>query len=433
MRIYDIIDKKRHAQRLSLEEIEFVISSYMKNEIADYQMSALLMAICINSMDEEETSNLCRAMVYSGDVLDLSPLGKNTVDKHSTGGIGDKTTLIVAPIVASLGCTVAKMSGRGLGFTGGTIDKLESIDGFKTELSPKDFFEQARKSGIVVVGQSASLAPADKKLYALRDVTATVESIPLIASSIMSKKIASGAKSIVLDVKVGSGAFMKTIDSARALAEAMIKIGRSFDRNVTCILSDMNVPLGLCVGNSLEVWEAISVLSGRGEKRLTELCTAVSASMVSSALNFSYETAKEKVENAIKSGSALEKFYAWIENQGGDVSKIKDTSSLLGAKYKKQIVSEKSGYVCGLDAQKIGVASMTLGAGRVKKSDHIDHLAGIVLNKTHGDYVSKGEVLATMYTSNELLFEGASLLFNESILIGECEPKKSSLIYEIIK
>lgn len=433
MRIYDIIDKKRHGFKLSREEIEFVISSYMKNEIADYQASALLMAICINGMDEEETNDLTRAMVDSGESLDLSPLGSCTVDKHSTGGIGDKTTLIVAPIVASLGCTVAKMSGRGLGFTGGTVDKLESIDGFKTELSPSDFFEQAKECGIVVVGQSANLAPADKKLYALRDVTATIESIPLIASSIMSKKIASGAKSIVLDVKVGSGAFMKNVNSARALAEAMIKTGKSFGRNVTCVLSDMNVPLGLCVGNSVEVWEAIEVLSGKGEKRLCELCICVSASMVSSALGVSYDEAKLMVENSIKSGSALAKFYDWIEKQGGDVSKIKDKDSLLSAKYKKQIIAQNSGYIDSLDAQKIGVASMSLGAGRAKKTDTIDHLAGIILNKTYGDYVKVGDVIATMYTSSEALLDSANEIFDDAISISKESPKEKDLIYEIIK
>ncbi len=433
MRIYDIIDKKRHGLKLSQEEIEFVVLSYMKNEIADYQVSSLLMAICINSMDEEETNALTKAMISSGEVLNLSSLGDFTVDKHSTGGIGDKTTLIVAPIVASLGCVVAKMSGRGLGFTGGTVDKLESIDGFKTELEPSEFLEQAKGTGIVVVGQSASLVPADKKLYAMRDVTATIESIPLIASSIMSKKIASGSKSIVLDVKVGSGAFMKTVQSAKSLANAMIKIGNSFDRRVTCIISDMNVPLGLCVGNSVEIWEAIEVLSGRGEKNLCELCKAVSSCMVSSALDIDYDDAKSRVENAIKSGIALEKFYEWISKQGGDVSKIKDDGLLLGAKYKREIISNTDGYISSLDAQKIGIASMSLGAGRVKKEDEIDHQAGVVLNKTYGDYVKRGEVLATLYTSNEALLDSACNLFNEAILISEEKPKEKTLIYDIIK
>ncbi|MBO5338502.1 MAG: thymidine phosphorylase [Clostridia bacterium] len=433
MRIYDIIDKKRHGLKLSRAEIEFVISSYMKNETADYQVASLLMAICINSMDEEETSDLTRAMIESGEVLDLSCLGEHTVDKHSTGGIGDKTTLIVAPIVASLGCTVAKMSGRGLGFTGGTVDKLESIDGFKTELEPNEFLDMAREAGLVVVGQSANLVPADKKLYALRDVTATIESIPLIASSIMSKKIASGSKSIVLDVKVGSGAFMKTVEGAKALAQAMIKIGKSFDRRVTCVISDMNVPLGYAVGNSVELWEAIEVLSGRGEYNLYQLCLTVSSSMVSSCLNIDYNEAKARVIDAILSGKALAKFYEWIEKQGGDVSKIQPSSKLLSAKFKREIISESDGYISSLDAQKIGVASMSLGAGRVRKEDKIDHLAGIILNKSYGDYIKRGEVIATMYASNESLFDDASKIFTEAISLSENEPEKKALIYEIIK
>lgn len=433
MRIYDIIDKKRHGLKLSRAEIEFVISSYMKNETADYQVASLLMAICINSMDEEEISDLTRAMLESGEVLDLSCLGEHTVDKHSTGGIGDKTTLIVAPIVASLGCTVAKMSGRGLGFTGGTVDKLESIDGFKTELEPNEFLDMAREAGLVVVGQGANLVPADKKLYALRDVTATIESIPLIASSIMSKKIASGSKSIVLDVKVGSGAFMKTVEGAKALAQAMIKIGKSFDRRVTCVISDMNVPLGYAVGNSVELWEAIEVLSGRGEYNLYQLCLTVSSSMVSSCLNIDYNEAKARVIDAILSGKALAKFYEWIEKQGGDVSKIQPSSKLLSAKFKKEIISESDGYISSLDAQKIGVASMSLGAGRVRKEDKIDHLAGIILNKSYGDYIKRGEVIATMYASNESLFDDASKIFTEAISLSENEPEKKALIYEIIK
>lgn len=433
MRIYDIIDKKRHAFSLTDEEINFVITSYMKGESKDYQISALLMAICINSMDESETNALTRAMVNSGEVLDLSPLGNTTVDKHSTGGIGDKTTLIVAPIASSLGCTVAKMSGRGLGFTGGTVDKLESINSFKTELSIDEFFKQAKDIGIVVIGQSADLTPADKKLYALRDVTATIDSIPLIASSIMSKKIASGSKSIILDVKFGSGAFMKTSKDAEKLAEAMIKIGKDFGRNVTAVITDMNAPLGTCVGNALEVWEAIEVLSGRGEENLVKLCKTVSACMVSSSLDLDYITAEKMVTNAICSGKALNKFYEWIEKQGGDVSKIKDSSSLLSAKFKREIYAKESGYIYSLDAQKIGTASMILGAGRTKKEDNIDHLAGIILSKSLGNYVQRGDALATMYTSNEDLLDDASLVFEEAISYSEDAPKKSELIYKIIK
>ncbi|MBQ8546090.1 MAG: thymidine phosphorylase [Clostridia bacterium] len=433
MRIYDIIDKKRHAKELSKEEIEFVISSYMKDEIKDYQISALLMAICINSMSEAETSYLTNAILNSGDVLDLSSLNGYTVDKHSTGGIGDKTTLIVAPIVASLGCTVAKMSGRGLGFTGGTVDKLESIEGFKTELSPADFLSQAKDIGIVVVGQSADLAPADKKLYALRDVTATIDSIPLIASSIMSKKLASGSKSIVLDVKVGSGAFMKTVDDAEKLANAMVKLGKGFDRNVTAVLTNMNAPLGLAVGNSVELWEAMEVLSGRGEQNLKALCLTVSSCMVSSALSLELDVARDMVENAISTGKALAKFYEWIEYQGGNTSKIRDSSALLGAKYKKSILAEREGYISSLDAQAVGTASMMLGAGRIKKEDKIDHSAGIILNKRVGDFVTKSEPIAMMYTSNEALFDSASNLFLGGVSYSNKMPTQNPLIYKIIK
>ena len=433
MRIYDIIDKKRHGVSLTDEEIEFTISTYMSGETKDYQISALLMAICINSMDERETNILTRAMINSGEVLDLSPLGNLTVDKHSTGGIGDKTTLIVAPIVSSIGCTVAKMSGRGLGFTGGTVDKLESINGFKTELSTEEFLMQAKNKGIVVVGQSASLTPADKKLYALRDVTATIDSIPLIASSIMSKKIASGSKSIVLDVKYGSGAFMKTPEDAEKLASAMIKIGKSFNRNVTAVITDMNKPLGLCVGNSLEVWEAIKTLSGMGEENLTCLTKTVSACMVSSAMDVDYDSALAMVEKAVSSGKALEKFYEWIEAQGGDLAAVKNPSLLLSAKFKREICAKENGYIYSLDAEKIGTSSMILGAGRIKKEDKIDHLAGIVLEKSLGDYVAKGDVLATLYTSNEDLFENAFCVFEGAISYSQEPPQQNELIYKIIK
>lgn len=435
MRIYDIIDKKRHSKELTSEEIEFVISGYMKGEIEDYQVSSLLMAICINSMTKEETYHLTKAMLNSGEILSLSKLGDKTVDKHSTGGIGDKTTLIVAPIVASLGAKVAKMSGRGLGFTGGTIDKLESISGFKTELSANEFISQVEKIGLAVIQQSESLVPADKRLYALRDVTATIESIPLIASSIMSKKLASGSKSIVLDVKVGSGAFMKTIDNARALANAMIDIGKGFGRSVTCVISNMDVPLGLCVGNKTEIWEAIEVLSGRGERNLKELCFTVSASMISSAFNIDYSQARKKVENAVFSGSALAKFCEWIEAQGGDVSEIKNSSLLLNAKYKREIYSKESGYISGLDAQKIGTASMSLGAGRIKKGDKIDYSAGVVLNRTYGARVERGELLATFYSSSEELINCDSTyrIFFEALTLSDEKPREQDLIYEILK
>lgn len=432
MKIYDIIDKKRHGLTLSREEIEFVIDGYMRGGIADYQMSSLLMAICINSMNASETAHLTSAMMNSGDVLDLSQLGGTTVDKHSTGGIGDKTTLIVAPIVASLGGVVAKMSGRGLGFTGGTIDKLESV-GVKVELSPNEFLKQASEVGISVVGQSATLAPADKKLYALRDVTATIDSVPLIASSIMSKKLASGSKSIVLDVKVGTGAFMKNVESATELADAMINIGKGLGRNVIAIISDMNVPLGYAIGNSVEVWEAIEVLSGRGERSLTELCKAVSASMLSLSLKIEYEDAFLRVSEAISSGKALAKFYEWIEKQGGDVSKIKDNSYLLGAPCRLEIKSNASGYISELDALKIGTLSMHLGAGRIKKEDTIDPQAGVVLCKTYGDYIECGDTIAVLYTSSYSLFEGCEGWVLDAIKITSEAPKEKTLIYKVMK
>ena len=432
MKIYDIIDKKRHGLELGRNEIEFVINGYMSGEIADYQMSSLLMAICINSMNANETAILTNAMMNSGDVLDLSILGNSTVDKHSTGGIGDKTTLIVAPIVASLGGVVAKMSGRGLGFTGGTIDKLESV-GVKVELSPEEFLKQASEIGISVVGQSATLAPADKKLYALRDVTATIDSVPLIASSIMSKKLASGSKSIVLDVKVGTGAFMKDEESANRLASAMINIGKNLGRNVTAIISDMNVPLGYAIGNSVELWEAKEALSGRGERNLTELCRVVSASMLSLALKIEYEDALLRVDDAISSGKSLSKFYEWIQKQGGDVSKIKDNSYLLGAPYKLEIKADKSGYISELDALKIGNISMHLGAGRIKKEDKIDPQAGVILNKTYGDYIECGDTLAVLYTSSPLLLEGCESRVLDAVKITSNKPKEKTLIYKVMK
>ena len=432
MKIYDIIDKKRHGAELSLDEIQFVIDKYMTGEIADYQMSSLLMAICINSMTARETAYLTNAMMNSGDVLDLSQLGGTTVDKHSTGGIGDKTTLIVAPIVASLGGVVAKMSGRGLGFTGGTIDKLESV-GVKVELSPEEFLGQAKEIGISVVGQSATLAPADKRLYALRDVTATIDSVPLIASSIMSKKLASGSKSIVLDVKAGTGAFMKDEEGATQLASAMINIGRNLSRNVIAIISDMNVPLGYTIGNSVEVWEATKVLSGRGEKNLTELCKVVSASMLSLALKIEYEDALLRVDDAISSGKSLSKFYEWIQKQGGDVSKIKDSSYLLGAPHRLEIKAKQGGYISELDALKIGNISMHLGAGRIKKEDRIDPQAGVILNKTYGDYIECGEVLATLYTSSPSLLDGCESRVLDAVKITSNKPKEKTLIYKVMK
>ncbi|MBQ7789515.1 MAG: thymidine phosphorylase [Clostridia bacterium] len=433
MRIYDIIDKKRHGGELTKGEIDFVISGYMKNEIPDYQISALLMAICINSMSENEVYYLTDSMVNSGECLNLDMLGDLSVDKHSTGGVGDKTTLIVAPIVASLGGKVAKMSGRGLGFTGGTIDKLEAIDGFKTSIDKADFLSQVENIGICVIGQSQSLAPADKKLYALRDVTATVESIPLIASSIMSKKIASGSKSIVLDVKVGSGAFMKTKSDASLLARTMIEIGKRFSRNVRALITNMDVPLGRCVGNALEVWEAIEVLSGRGEENLKNLCISIASNMLSCSLGIGENEATLRVNDAICSGKALSKLKEWVCMQGGDASCIENPSLFLNAKYKKEFKATNSGYITAINAQMVGTACMALGAGRIKKEDSIDKNAGVMLNYNYGDYVSKGDPLCVLYSSSDNLFSEAEGLLYSAFEISEQAPPKKDLILEVLK
>ncbi len=431
MRIYDIIESKRNGGALRKEEIEFFISGYMDGTIADYQASALLMAICINGMNEDETYYLTDAMLRSGDMVDLSCFGDLTVDKHSTGGVGDKTTLIVAPIVASLGCKVAKMSGRGLGFTGGTVDKLEAISGYRATLSSTEFLSQVEDIGICVTGQSGNLAPADKKLYALRDVTATIESIPLIASSIMSKKLASGSRNIVLDVKCGSGAFMKDADSARALARAMIDIGKRFGRRVSAIISNMNIPLGHFVGNTLEVYEAIQVLKGQGEGRLTELCVALATEMVSLAHQINENEAKKMVLEAISSGTALDKMKEWIGAQGGDVSVFDSVEALRSAKYKKEILGEWDGFICSMPADKIGKASMLLGAGRVKKEDSIDPYAGIEITSGYGHHICCGEVIGYMYSSRNDAFEEANDTIEYSLMHNPPEPEP--LIYDIIR
>ena len=431
MRIYDIITKKKQGLTLSNEEIKFVIDGYMSGDIADYQISALLMAICLKGMSKEETYHLTEAMLKSGDLIDLSLFGELSVDKHSTGGVGDKTTLIVAPIVASLGCKVAKMSGRGLGFTGGTVDKLESLTGYNASQDPQAFLRQVQKIGISVVGQSGNLAPADKKLYALRDVTATIDSIPLIASSIMSKKLASGSHNIVLDVKCGSGAFMKTPDSARDLAKAMVEIGQSFGRNIRALVTNMDLPLGYAVGNRTEVWEAIQVLSGSGEARLTELCISLASNIVSLALGIDILKARDMVESSISSKKALMKMREWIECQGGDVSYIDNPDKLLNASCKIEYVAKSSGYISKLQADSIGKASMLLGAGRVKLDDKIDYYAGVIFNKTYGDFVSKGETIATLYSGRES-FSSATNELDGAILITDTAPQEQQLIFDII-
>lgn len=433
MRMYDIIKHKRDGLVLTKKEIEFFISEYTSGNIPDYQASALLMAIYFNGMNTEETVELTKAMAHSGDTMDLSSIDGETVDKHSTGGVGDKTTLIVAPIVAALGCKVAKMSGRGLGHTGGTIDKLESIDGFKVEIPNEDFFKQVNKIGLSVVGQSGNLTPADKKLYALRDVTATVENISLIASSIMSKKLAGGSKNIVLDVKCGNGAFMKTPEDAKKLAKAMVDIGNSSGRKTTALITNMSIPLGYNIGNSLEVKEAISILNGEGCKDLYNICLNLSAYMYSSCFNASIEESKDKVKEVINNGKALEKLKEMVKAQGGNDKLISNPNLFKTCPYNFDVTSDKEGYINSMNSEQIGISSVVLGAGREKKGDPIDYNAGIILNKKTGDFVSKGDTIATLYTSNESKIKDAKKLFMSSITFSDSKPDEEPLIYEIVK
>ena len=432
MKMYDIIAKKRDNHKLTKEEISFFIKGYDDESIPDYQASAFLMAVFLNGLDDEETAWLTDEMAHSGDMLDLSEF-KNTVDKHSTGGVGDKTTLIVAPIVAAAGCTVAKMSGRGLGHTGGTVDKLESIKGYRTDLNENEFKNLIKKTGIAVIGQSASLTPADKKIYALRDVTATVESIPLIASSIMSKKLAAGAKTIVLDVKFGNGAFMKTKEDALILAQKMINIGKHCNRNVAAVISDMNSPLGYNIGNSLEVIEAVKVLKGEEKGELYEVAVALAAQMISLSLNIEPKKAEKMAEDIIKSGKAYEKMKEWLSAQGADISFIKDTNKFKKAKYKKEIISLSDGFVFGFNTEALGKAAGALGAGRRIKTDKIDMSAGIVLNIKKGQRVKTGDVLCTLLTDNESLLTEASQIAQKAIEISAERPEITPHIYKILR
>ena len=399
MNIVDIINKKSRSKTLSRKEIEYVITNYCNNTLPDYQISALLMAIKLNGMNKKETVDLTRAMLYSGDVNDLSSLPGVTVDKHSTGGVGDKTTIVLAPLVAACGLTIAKMSGRGLGHTGGTIDKLESIPGFNTSLTQQEFFDQVKKINIAVIGQTSELVPADKKLYALRDVTATVDSMPLIASSIISKKLASGSSIIELDVKYGDGAFMKSKRKAKELASLMQYVGNKLGRKIKVVISDMNQPLGNAIGNSLEVIECIETLKGNGPKDLTSLCLHICSEFLYEAkifdnLNQAYEFAKE----TLYSGKALEKFKEFVKAQGGNENVADDYSLFKQPKYKYEIYSPTSGKVKLVKALSIGIASMNLGGGIKQKDDIIDMSAGIILNKKANDEVKENELLATLYT-----------------------------------
>lgn len=433
MRMYDIIHKKRNGGELSEEEIRFFIEGYTDESIPDYQAAALCMAIYFRGMTPKETSILTLAMAESGDQIDLGGIEGFTVDKHSTGGVGDKTSLIVVPIVASCGGKVAKMSGRGLGHTGGTVDKLESIPGFRTELNPDDFIKQVNGIGLCIVGQTGELAPADKKLYALRDVTATVESIPLIASSIMSKKLAAGSKGIVLDVKTGSGAFMKTVEESENLAKEMVAIGKSAGRSVTAVITNMDIPLGDSVGNSLEVIEAIKTLKGEGESDLTEVCLTLAAQMLSMVTGEDEKTCYSMAKGAIDNGLAINKLREMISAQGGNANVVDDYSLFKQPKYTAEIFSECDGYIEHTDAEKIGIASVILGAGREKKGDPIDPSAGIVLKKKTGDYVKKGEPLAVFYTDDEGKIEGAKQEFLDAFTFGDERTQPQKLIYKIIK
>ncbi|MCE4992930.1 pyrimidine-nucleoside phosphorylase [Staphylococcus haemolyticus] len=431
MRMVDIIEKKRDGKSLSKEEIEFFIKGYTNGDIPDYQASSLAMAIFFQDMNDEERAALTMAMVNSGDVIDLSKINGIKVDKHSTGGVGDTTTLVLAPLVAAVGVPVAKMSGRGLGHTGGTIDKLESIKGFHVEISEEDFIKLVNENQVAVIGQSGNLTPADKKLYALRDVTGTVNSIPLIASSIMSKKIAAGADAIVLDVKTGNGAFMKTLEDAEALAHAMVSIGNNVGRNTMTIISDMSQPLGRAIGNALELKEAIDTLNGKGPEDLTELVLTLGSQMVVLANRANtLEEARQLLNEAIENGSALEKFKTFLENQGGDASVVDAPELLPTATYQIEYKAQSSGVVSELIANEIGVASMMLGAGRQTKEDEIDLSVGIVLNKKVGDVVKEGESLLTIHSNRENVDDVIKKL-DESIEI-QAQATTPTLIHKII-
>ena len=433
MRMYDIIHKKRNGGELSGDEIRFFVEGYTNGSVPDYQAAAFCMAVYFQGMTEKETSELTLAMAESGDIIDLSGIDGFTVDKHSTGGVGDKTSLIVAPIVASCGGKVAKMSGRGLGHTGGTVDKLEAIPNFRTELTPDEFIKQVNNIGLCIVGQTGELAPADKKLYALRDVTATVESIPLIASSIMSKKLAAGSKGIVLDVKTGSGAFMKTFEESENLAKEMVSIGKSAGRSVTAVITNMDIPLGNSVGNSLEVIEAIKTLKGEGESDLTDVCLTLAAQMLCMVTGEDEKACYAMAKDAIDDGSALNKLYEMISAQGGNTGVVDDFSLFKQPKHTVEISSEREGYIEHTDAEKIGLASVILGAGREKKGDPIDSSAGIVLKKKTGDRVEKGDTLAIFYTDDESKIEEAKREFFEAFTFGNKKPPAQKLIYRIIK
>ena len=434
MRMYDLIMKKRKGEELTTEEINFFVDGFTKGEIPDYQASAMLMAIFFNKMNKRETADLTNAMVETGDKIDLSNIKGIKVDKHSTGGVGDKTSICLTPLVASLGIPVAKMSGRGLGFTGGTVDKMQSIPGYKTDIDINNFIKNVENVGISMISQTMNLAPADKKLYALRDSIACVESIPLIASSIMSKKIASGAEKIVLDVTVGKGAFMKNMENAELLANEMIEIGKLANRETVCVLTNMNEPLGYAVGNNLEVIEAIKFLKGDMPEDLKQVVLELGAYMIKLAgLGESLEENKNKMLKNISNGKALNKFIEMVENQGGDSSYLKDTNKFEKAKIIKPIIAKQDGYIQEINAEEVGKVACGLGAGRVKKEDSIDYTVGIILNKKVADKVTTGDVLGYIHANNQEKSEEAEIKLTEIIKISNNKIEKEPTIFGICK
>lgn len=432
MRMYDIIKKKRDGYELSEQEINAFISGYVSGEIPDYQASALLMAIYYKGMTLNETTALTLAVKNSGETIDFSSVNGIRVDKHSTGGVGDKTSLVVMPIVASLGLKVAKMSGRGLGHTGGTIDKLEAISGFNTNLSTAEFEKIVNEVGIAIVGQTANLAPADKKLYALRDVTATVDSIPLIASSIMGKKLAADDNVIVLDVKTGSGSFMKTVEDSKELAKVMVGIGKKAGKKISALITNMDSPLGNSIGNTLEVIEAINTLKGEYQNDFYTLCIELATEIAYLSNLGDYNACKEMVITSLSSGKALQTFKNMVVAQGGDVSYIDDTSKFKTSKYVIEVKSDKDGYIYSVNAENYGLASLMLGAGRNKIDDVIDYSAGIILNAKVGDYVTKNQTIATLYTNNEKSIKSATEVILNSTVINNQKPNTSSVIIDKI-
>lgn len=429
MRMYDLIKKKRNGESLTKEEIQFMIREYVADHIPDYQMSAFLMSVYFQGMSEEETLAMTQEVAHSGEMVDLTAIQGVTVDKHSTGGVGDKTSLIIGPIVAACGVKVAKMSGRGLGHTGGTVDKLESIPGLQTTLTREAFFDVVNKVGFSIIGQSGNLAPADKKLYALRDVTATVDSIPLIAVSVMSKKLAAGNDCILLDVKTGSGAFMKTVEDAITLAKEMVAIGENAGRKTVALITDMDIPLGHNIGNSLEVIEAVDTIKGHGPADLTEVCVDLAANMLFLGGKGSLEECKTMVREVVDSGEAFNRLVAMVEAQGGDSSVILDTDKFDKASFSHQVKALKTGYITYMDTESCGIVSSMLGAGRETKDSEIDYSSGLILHKKVGDYVKKGESLATMYASKEELFPEAERRYEEAVRIEDDRKEEKALVY----